>query len=288
MGHSVAVIIPTFNRSAVLPRALDSVLAQSIQPEQICVVDDGSTDDTAALIARQYPQLTYLAQDNAGVSAARNLGVSKTKARWLAFLDSDDEWLPQKLETQLQAAAQQPDTRLVHCDEIWIRNGRRVNPMNKHRKCGGDIFGQCLNLCAISPSAAVLRRDLFDQLGGFDPEFPACEDYDLWLRVCARYPVTYVDTPLLKKYGGHPDQLSRKYWGLDRFRIRALAKLLDSGVLQSKPEKHRQTLTVLHEKCHILIMGARKRGNQDLIAECQALLDKFGNDETGSNHVAAT
>lgn len=288
MGDSVAVIIPTFNRSAVLPRALDSVLAQSIQPGQICVVDDGSTDDTAALMARQYPQLTYLAQDNAGVSAARNLGVSSTNSRWLAFLDSDDEWLPQKLETQLQAAAQQPDTRLVHCDEIWIRNGRRVNPMNKHQKSGGDIFDQCLHLCAISPSATVLRRDLFDQLGGFDPGLPACEDYDLWLRVCARYPVTYVDTPLLKKYGGHEDQLSRKYWGLDRFRVRALTKLLDSGVLQSKPEKHRKTLAVLREKCGILMMGARKRGNQDLIEECQALLDKFGIDPAGSEHVAAS
>ncbi|MEQ8314582.1 MAG: glycosyltransferase family A protein [Gammaproteobacteria bacterium] len=288
MEDSVAVIVPTFNRSAVLPRALDSVLAQTIQPEQICVVDDGSTDDTAALIARHYPQLTYLVQGNAGVSAARNLGVRNTNARWLAFLDSDDEWLPQKLEIQLQAASDHPDTRLVHCDEIWIRNGRRVNPMNKHKKSGGDIFGQCLNLCAISPSAAVLRRDLFDQMGGFDPEFPACEDYDLWLRVCARYPVTYIDTPLLKKYGGHEDQLSKKYWGLDRFRVRALAKLLDSGVLQSKPEKHRQTLTVLHEKCGILMMGARKRGNQDLLEECQTLLDKFGIASTGSDHAAAS
>lgn len=272
----VAVIIPTYNRRSTLSRALDSVLAQSVQPQQICVVDDGSSDGTAEMIALDYPQVSYLYQKNRGVSAARNHGVANTTADWLAFLDSDDEWLPEKLERQFQVLSGLDDCRLIHSDEIWIRNGRRVNPMNKHRKSGGDIFGQCLQLCAISPSAVLMQRSLFQETGGFDESLPACEDYDLWLRVCSVWPVAYVDEALLKKYGGHADQLSRKYWGMDRFRVRALARLLASGVLDADEQRRKQTLMMLRKKCRILISGAKKRGNDAVISECLSVLERYG------------
>jgi glycosyltransferase involved in cell wall biosynthesis len=195
------------------------------------------------------------------VSKARNFGVEHSRGGWLAFLDSDDEWLPEKLERQWAALQQQPEYRLCHTEEIWIRNGKRVNPMNKHAKYGGHIFDYCLPLCAMSPSSVLIRRDLLEQTGGFDEQLPACEDYDLWLRICAKNPVLFIDQPLLKKYGGHPDQLSKKHWGMDRFRVYALEKILHSGTLDDQ-QRAAATATLL-EKCEILANGASKRGNRE-------------------------
>jgi glycosyltransferase involved in cell wall biosynthesis len=272
---TVSVIIPSYNRCQSLPRALDSVLAQTRPAEEIIVVDDGSDDGTAAMLARDYPDLTCLVQDNRGVSAARNAGIRAARGDWIALLDSDDEWLPQKLERQLQALqqARRSDSAaplLVHCDEIWIRKGRRVNPMDKHAKAGGWIFERCLPLCAISPSAVLMARELLTDVGEFDEDLPACEDYDLWLRICSRYPVLYVDEPLLKKYGGHSDQLSRQHWGMDRFRVQALDKLLSVGGLDATQQE--QATAMLHEKCRILRLGAEKRGNQALLDELSEVL----------------
>ncbi|MXX07738.1 MAG: glycosyltransferase [Gammaproteobacteria bacterium] len=272
MPTSVGVVIPTFNRAHTLGRALDSVISQTLPPQQVIVVDDGSTDSTADLVAG-YSKVSYLRQENRGVSAARNLGIRRCGCDWIALLDSDDEWLPEKLEVQFGALAENPGYRLIHCDEIWIRDGRRVNAADRHRKRGGWIFEHCLPLCVISPSAAVIEKRLLEEVGGFNEGLPACEDYDLWLRVCSRYPVLYVDRPLLRKYGGHDDQLSRKHWGMDRFRVRALRDLIAGGGLS---ESDRQAaLASLREKCRILVNGARKRGNAEIEAEYEALLAQF-------------
>ena len=271
MSESVAVVIPSFNRRHVLPRALDSVLAQERAADEIILVDDGSTDETQELQVR-YPQVRYIRQENRGVSAARNAGIAAADADWIAFLDSDDEWLPGKLAQQLRVLEDDQDTPLVHCDEIWIRRGVRVNQMDKHAKAGGMIFERCLPLCAISPSAAVVSRELLLELGGFNEDLPACEDYDLWLRICARHAVSYIDQPLLKKYGGHDDQLSRRFWGMDRFRVQALDELLESGILTDGQEESARAM-LLH-KCNILLQGARKRGNQALIEQVGTIRDR--------------
>ena len=258
VNNSVAVIIPTYNRAATLCRALESVFTQSRKADEVCVVDDGSIDNTEELVKDQYPETIYIKQENSGVSSARNKGVEATSSKYLSFLDSDDEWLPKKLETQLSALQAKPDFKLVHSDEIWIRNGKRVNQMDKHRKRGGELFARCLALCVISPSSVVMERSLYVGLGGFDESLPACEDYDLWLRLCSREQVLYIDTPLLRKYGGHEDQLSRQYWGMDRFRVQSLVKLLNSGVLENE-QKLLARMTLL-EKAKILRNGAAKRG----------------------------
>ncbi|MCG8413964.1 MAG: glycosyltransferase family 2 protein [Pseudomonadales bacterium] len=276
MTLPVAVIIPTYNRKHTLARAIDSVLNQTQRPQEIVVVDDGSRDGSGDFITARYPQIKLLQQENAGVSAARNFGIAESEAPWLAFLDSDDEWLPTKLAEQFQVIANDIDAAIVHCDEIWIRNGSRVNPMLKHQKRGGDIFAQCLTLCAISPSAVILRRSLLQEWGGFDDNLPACEDYDLWLRLCSRLPVHYIDKHLLRKYGGHEDQLSQKHWGMDRFRVAALAKLLRAGDLT--PEQEAMARDTLLEKCRVLQLGAKKRDNTELIAHCQQVLSEFGID----------
>jgi len=258
----VSVIIPTWNRSGYLARALESVYAQSLLPYEVIVVDDGSTDDTREIIAQHFSKVRYLYQENRGVSSARNTGIRAAGGDWIALLDSDDCWLVNKLEHQQQLLRANPDARICHSDEIWIRNGKRVNPMKKHAKRGGHIFKHCLPLCAISPSSTVIRRDLFDEIGLFDESLPACEDYDLWLRLCAAHPVLFADEPLLIKYGGHADQLSRRYWGMDRFRIRALEKIVASSTLNA--ENHAAAMKTLLEKISIVIQGADKRDNTEL------------------------
>jgi glycosyltransferase involved in cell wall biosynthesis len=253
----VSVVIPTYNRRDLVREAIASATAQSYADFEVIVVDDGSADGTAEVV-RQFAGIRYVCQPNRGVSAARNAGAALARGELLAFLDSDDLWRPRKLECQVALFDQYPGMQICQTDEIWIRDGVRVNPHNKHRKTGGDIFARSLELCLVSPSAVMMRRALFEELGGFDESLPACEDYDLWLRVATRLPVHFVEMPLVVKRGGHPDQLSRRFWGMDRFRVRALCKLLESGVLSV--EQRELTLEVLRRKCAILARGAQKRG----------------------------
>lgn len=276
----ISVVIATYNRISTLPRALDSVLAQTRQAHEIIVVDDGSEDDTATLMARDYPECRYLYQPNRGVSSARNLGIASTTGEWIALLDSDDAWLADKLALQSEALAERPDLRICHTEEIWIRNGIRVNAMQKHRKRGGRIFQYCLPLCVISPSSVVLHHSLFQEYGDFDTGLPACEDYDLWLRLCAREEVLFIDQPLTVKYGGHADQLSRRHWGMDRFRIQALEKVLRSAPLCEADRC--AALKALIEKAGIMAQGAEKRKRHErasryrrLQSDYQAQLKEF-------------
>jgi len=276
MGQEdLSVIIPTHNRAGLLPRALTSVQAQTRTPDEVIVVDDGSTDGTERLVQREFPGVKYLRQENQGVAAARNHGIREARGEWLAFLDSDDEWLPQKLTRQFEALRKEPEFLLCHTNELWIRNGRRVNPMKKHTKYGGHIFSKCLPLCVISPSAVVLHRSVLARTGLFDESLPACEDYDLWLRVSSVFPVLYLEEPLMVKYGGHPDQLSRRYWGMDRFRIQALEKVLGSGTLS--PADQRAALNELLDKIEVYLSGARKRGKLDEAAAYQTKQDDYSN-----------
>lgn len=232
--------------------------AQTRPADELIVVDDGSTDDTARFVAETYPTVRMIRQANRGVSAARNAGIRAAAGDFVAFLDSDDEWLPGKLERQLQTMEASPGAFLCHTNEIWIRNGRRVNPMKKHQKFGGWIFEKALPLCVISPSSVLVDRRLFDEVGLFDESLPACEDYDLWLRVCARFPVLFVDEPLMVKHGGHQDQLSRQHWGMDRFRIQSLRKILALGDLRD--DYRLAAEAALTQKLGIFSRGAAKRG----------------------------
>jgi len=270
---SITVIIPTHNRARLLPRALASIERQTLKPTEIVLVDDGSTDDTHEVITQNFSSVNYLYQSQLGVSAARNAGVAVSSSDWIAFLDSDDEWSSKKLACQWGALLRQPDIHICHTDEVWIRNGRRVNPMHKHAKMGGWIYPKCLPLCVISPSSIMIRRTVFLELGGFDETLPACEDYDLWLRLSARYPVLYLADKLITKYGGHTDQLSRRHWGMDRFRITALEKMLLSGILST--ENTKATLEMLRKKIAILLNGSMKRQQSEDIDFYSAKLEHW-------------
>ncbi len=254
---AVSVIIPTYNRAWCLAEAVDSVLAQAYQDFELIVVDDGSTDETPQLLAAYGGRLRVLRCENRGVSAARNAGIAAAQAELIAFLDSDDLWLPGKLSHQVAFFHLDPEALICQTEELWVRNGRRVNPGRRHRKRGGLIFAPSLELCLVSPSAVMVRRGLFDRVGLFDETLPACEDYDLWLRVSCRIPVHLIDTPLIVKRGGHADQLSRA-WGLDRHRIASILNLLEGGRLSA--DQCRAALRVLRRKCAVVAGGCRKRG----------------------------
>ena len=267
---NISVVIPTYNRCELMRRALISVFSQTLLPAEVVVIDDGSADDTSAMIRKEFPTASYYRQENGGVSSARNLGIQHTTGDWLAFLDSDDEWLPEKLVQQAAALAANPEIKVCHTEELWIRNGVRVNPAKKYAKTGGWIFNQCLPLCAMSPSTVMIHRSVFADIGLFDTRLPVCEDYDLWLRITANYPVLLIEEPQIKKYGGHKDQLSQKLWGMDRFRIKALQKIIDSGQLSN--ENQQAAVTMLLKKAEIYLNGVTKRGKTDEMNYYQQLI----------------
>lgn len=269
----ISVIIPSYNRAGLLPRALDSVLAQSHPVAEIIVVDDGSTDHTAQLLAGRYARVEYVRQPNRGVSAARNAGLARARHEWLCLLDSDDSWRPDKLEKQVQALRQNPAFRLCHTDETWYRRGKLLQQRRKHAKRGGDLFQHCLPLCAISPSSVMIHKGVFEDVGGFDESLPACEDYDMWLRICQKYPVLLVAEALTNKYGGHDDQLSRKHWGMDRFRILALEKIIATGGLGAADRG--AAIRMLTAKIRIFLQGARKHGASAYSRRFETLLEKY-------------
>lgn len=268
MPPLVSVIIPTYNRATWLMEAVASVLAQRYRPLQLIVVDDGSNDDTAQRLAPWRHRLLLLRQENRGVSAARNRGVAAAGGQLIAFLDSDDLWLPDKLACQVAFMQRQPAALICQTEERWIRNGVRVNPRQRHAKPAGMIFEASLALCLVSPSAVMLRRTLFEAMQGFDEHLPACEDYDLWLRIACRHEVHLLPEPLAIKRGGHPDQLSRMP-ALDRFRIASLARLIRQGCLT--PAQNQAALAMLRQKCAIYAQGCRRRGRLDEAADYAAL-----------------
>jgi len=229
----VSVIIPTYNRGWIIKEAIDSVLAQDYTEFELIVVDDGSTDHTADVLDSYRNVIKVLSQKNKGVSAARNRGIAEASGKFIAFLDSDDLWLSQKLSAQIEFFTQTPDALICQTEEVWIRNGLIVNPKKRHKKPSGMIFEPSLALCLVSPSAVMIRRSLLEIVGNFDETLPACEDYDLWLRISCRFPVYRIDTPLIIKRGGHEDQLSASF-GLDRFRIKAIKKIIESGFLSKR------------------------------------------------------
>ena len=255
----VTVIIPTYNRAKKVCRAVSSVLEQTFTDFEIIVIDDASDDDTAERLKEFGKRIHVIRHhENKGVSAARNSGIKMAKGKYIALLDSDDYWMPEKLRVQIAFFNEHPDAVICQAREIWIRKGRRVNPAKKHMKPSGDIFIPSLKLCLVSPSAVIIKRSLLDEVGMFDEEFPVCEDYDLWLRIAYKYPVYLIEQDLLVKEGGAPDQLSSSMPGMDIYRIRAMVKIYKRDVLD---ENRKQALIkVLGKKCKVYGEGCIKRG----------------------------
>ena len=263
----ISVVIPAYNRVNTLARAIESVLNQTHKANEIIVVDDGSADATSE-VAKMYPEVLLLRQKNMGVSSARNNAIMMASSEWIAFLDSDDTWSSEKLARQALFHREGPDVKISYTDERWIRNGEEVTLPKKYQKPLNTTFENSLSYCNIAPSSVVIHRSLFDSVGMFDESLEVCEDYDLWLRILAKYEIGLISEKLIDKYGGHEDQLSMKHWGMDRFRVRALEKHLGSeyaGVV-------RQILIDKYERLHA---GAKKYKRLDEVEQYRARIEQL-------------
>lgn len=263
----ISVIIPTYNRSSFLRDAIHSVFNQDYfggsgpgKAYELIIVDDGSSDDTEQRVSELGDRLIFVQQEHRGVSAARNTGLDLARGEYIAFLDSDDLWKREKLRVQMSLMEAFPCTKLCYTDEIWMRKGVFVNPKMKHRKYSGWIFDKVLPLCLLSLSSTLFRREVFEEVGRFDESLPACEDYDLGIRLAHRYPIHFIDSFLIIKRGGHADQLSRRYWGMDRFRVTALEKALQLDLTDDQKELVKREIVV---KSRVLAMGFEKRGKAE-------------------------
>lgn len=273
MEKFVSVIIPTYNREQFLLKAVHSVLGQTYRNFELIVVDDGSDDNTERLVKNCSPDIIYIRQENKGPAAARNRGVAAARHELVAFLDSDDRFAPDKLAVQLRAFEKNPGCLVSHTGETWYRRGRLLNQKNRHRKKGGDIFRQSLELCSVGMSTVLLHKKIFTLYGPFDEAYPCCEDYELWLRVSAGQQFLLVNRPLTLKDGGRDDQLSTIYRvGMDKYRIEAIMKILRSGRLTEKQIK--AALEELRRKCMIYGSGCIKHGREEEGAFYLALPEK--------------
>jgi glycosyltransferase involved in cell wall biosynthesis len=275
----ITVIIPTYNRASFLQEAISSVLAQdyfsgkrSSHDWELLIIDDGSDDGTRDVVRAFGDRVHYVYGEHGGVSAARNAGLSLARGTFIAYLDSDDLWKKEKLRFQMEFMEDHPEAKVCCTEEIWIRHGRRHNPMKKHQKHSGWIFDKVVPLCLLSLSSALFRRSVFEEIGNFDEDLPACEDYDLGLRLAQKTPIYFLKEPLIIKRGGHPDQLSRQTWGMDRFRVRALEKALS---LSLSSEQERLVRAEIVKKSRILLAGFMKRGNQEEIRKYLAFIEKY-------------
>jgi len=271
---NVTVILPTWNRAEWLEKSIESVLTQTFCDFELIVVDDASTDSSAEILERYSDKIrTILFPKNLGVSVARNAAILSSDSEWVAFLDSDDHWHPEKLQKQIEQTKIRPDCPIHFTDEIWIRNGVRVNPKRKHQKREGWIFQPSLVLCLMAPSTVLLQRELLEVHGLFDERLPICEDYDLWLRLCAQHPVALLHEKLMTRHGGHADQLSQREWGIDHYRVQSLQKILKTESL--RPGDRSAAIRMLQHKCNILIQGFRKRSNLREVRNYEKILDQY-------------
>jgi glycosyltransferase involved in cell wall biosynthesis len=268
----ISVIIPTYNRNKVILRSIESVLKQTYSNFEIIIIDDGSTDKTELLLNDLVinNKIHYYKTENLGVSHARNLGVSKASGEWIAFLDSDDEWLPHKLQTQIEYLETNPHLQIVYGQEIWMRNGLRVNQKKIHQKYGGWIFDKCIQQCFIAPSSTMLSKNLFIEMGQFDLDFLVCEDYDLWLKIASQFEIGFIEKPIIIKYGGDEDQLSTQFKAMDYWRIKALVNILKTRSLPQ--DDHQKVIKFIIEKGQHLLLGFQKHGHISKADEMAQLL----------------
>jgi glycosyltransferase involved in cell wall biosynthesis len=277
----VSVIIPVFNREKLICEAVDSVLHQTYPHWELLIADDGSTDNTLSVLEKykKYPRIRVLPLKHCGnPGQVRNSAVKDATGKWLAFLDSDDLWMKEKLEKQLLFLSRHRDFRFIHTLERWERNGKVVSQAHRKHEKEGDLFRTSLGKCEIGPSTVIMERDLYQHYGGFRNDLEICEDYEFWLRITAENPVAYLDEELVVKKGGHDDQLSTKYGFIEIFKIDALRYLVDENWFEG--EKMILARDELARKCRIYSKGCRKRGKEKEAQEFESLYFFYSGDET--------
>ena len=207
-NHKVSVIIPTYNRAHFLPRAIKSVLNQTFQDFELIIVDDGSTDNTKEVVEdfqKQDSRIKYIWQENSGGPAKpKNTGIKNSKGEFLAFLDSDDEWLPEKLEKQLELFEKNKRLGIVGCN-CWNihtnQKNKKIEYKIKITKNKENIISNILGKCFINTSSSIIiSRFVFDDIGFYDERFKIADDWDLYIRILEKYNFDFVEEPLLNYY----------------------------------------------------------------------------------------
>ncbi len=222
---TVSVIIPVYNRTFSIRDALESVFIQSIKPSEIIVIDDGSSFDMA-LYLKNYMQHIHLIKlnENKGVSFARNTGIKAASGDYIAFLDSDDLFLPKKLEYQINYMVEN-GLYISHTDEFWYRKDRWVNQGKNNNRYGGYIFDKIIDKCRISPSSLIVHKSVFDEAGYFDEDLRVCEDYEIALRFALKYKIGYLEKKLIIKRAVEENSLSANIEHIEYIRYKILEKM---------------------------------------------------------------
>jgi len=239
-GPRVSIIIPTYNTAGLIAGCLDSVFQQTFRDFEVIVVNDGSPD-TVELeqVLRPYqPKIVYIRQENKRAAGARNTAIHRARGEFLAFLDSDDSWLPNHLASQMDLFAQRPELDLVYSDAMVISDN--ASPMSFMKKCPSEgepsFEALVVERCQIPISTVVVRKTALTKAGLFDETLARCDDYDMWLRAAffgAR--MAYGQLPQARLYAGRPDSL-----GLSRSKMaEAYWKILENAAkaLPLNPEQ---------------------------------------------------
>jgi glycosyltransferase involved in cell wall biosynthesis len=235
---TVSVVIPAYNAARWIAETLDSVLAQTFRNFEVIVVDDGSTDQTSEVVAGYGDRIHYLRKENGGEGSARNVGIRAARGSYIAFLDADDLWLPEKLQLQMELLSRRPDLPWVYSDTIAFggETGQDLLKMSDATKlCAGDILRPLLLADFITCQTPVIRRDVFGTVGYFDesPDLQAGEDRDMWLRIAAKYQVGFVDRPLAK----HRNHATSQCATMDpQYEFRSRWKIIENAVARD-PER---------------------------------------------------
>jgi len=216
----ISVIIPAYNSERTISRAVESVLAQTFSDYEIIVVDDGSTDRTGEVVNRYGDKVRYIYQENAGPGAARNKGLAAAAGEWVAFLDADDEWLPEKLRLQMELLSSKPDLRWCGCN-FSRTDGTRTASVSTVKAITQELDNRnyfenyfvtvAKGICKISTIVLVIRREVFDEMGFFDTELLRGQDIDMWWRIAHRCPkIGYIAEPLAVVHLDTSDEVLNK------------------------------------------------------------------------------
>jgi len=262
----VSVIIATYNRAPIISQSIESVLAQTFKDYEIIVVDDGSSDGTKQLMRERFAgKLVYIRKEvNGGLSAARNTGVKAARGRYVAILDDDDLWLPEKLKMQVGLIEEQPSLGLVYCNSLTINEHDEVKGEIKGSKRGA-LFDELLSSnCLGPPSGVLVPKTVLAQVGYFDENLSALEDWDLWIRVSQLYDIDFVDMPLLR-YRVHGDNMSKDVTNMQRSTFTVLDKYWPEVCKEKGSEDERNRVYSNH--CVNFAWKQYSRGNREAFSD---------------------
>lgn len=256
---TVSVVIPTYNRANLIVETIVSALGQSFSDREIIVVDDGSTDHTPEVLKPFEDQIIYIRQPNSGPAKARNTGIRMAKGKYIAFLDSDDLWLPEKLELQYQALEQNPQQGLVFTDVMWFSDGEVMVPSlrERYQLHTGEVFEKLLFDNWIATSSVLVKKECLEQVGGFDedPRITFVEDWNLWIRLARHYQFGMVEKALVKRRY-HPHRL-----GLTNPEKQFKAIFYNLGKLQKLHPELKEKADLFNQKYYQISF---QRGFEDL------------------------